>query len=114
MKYLSIILFSIILFGGVQSCSTDVDINAPWKDITVVYGLLNQNDNIHYIKVNKAFLGDASAYEMAAISDSVNYQDIIEAARQARKSGFDTIRFRIDLIDREVSARYGRNGKEPA
>ncbi|MCD6366847.1 MAG: hypothetical protein J7L46_04825 [Bacteroidales bacterium] len=76
MKYLSIILFSIVLFGGFHSCSTDVDINAPWKDITVVYGLLNQNDNIHYIKINKAFLGDASAYEMAAISDSVQYQNI--------------------------------------
>ena len=76
MKYLSIILFSIILFGGFHSCSTDIDINAPWKDITVVYGLLNQNDNIHYIKVNKAFLGNASAYEMAAVSDSVQYQNI--------------------------------------
>ena len=93
MKYLSIILFSIILFGGVQSCSTDVDINAPWKDITVVYGLLNQNDNIHYIKVNKAFLGDASAYEMAAISDSVNYQDIIVNLYKIKTSNgdFDTI-----------------------
>ncbi len=77
MKYLSIILFSIILFGGFHSCSTDIDINAPWKDITVVYGLLNQNDSIHYIKVNKAFLGNASAYEMAAVSDSVQYQNII-------------------------------------
>ncbi len=76
MKYLSIILFSIVLFGGFHSCSTDVDINAPWKDITVVYGLLNQNDNIHYIKINKAFLGDASAYEMAAESDSVQYQNM--------------------------------------
>ncbi len=76
MKYLSIILFSFLIIGGFHSCSTDVDINAPWKDITVVYGLLNQNDTIHYIKVNKAFLGDASAYEMAAISDSVNYQNI--------------------------------------
>ncbi len=76
MKYLSIILFSFVLLSGFQSCSTDVDINAPWKDITIVYGLLNQNDNIHYIKVNKSFLGDASAYEMAAISDSVQYQNI--------------------------------------
>ncbi len=76
MKYLSIILLGFVFFEGFHSCSTDVDINAPWKDITIVYGLLNQNDTIHYIRVNKSFLGDASAYEMAAISDSIQYKNI--------------------------------------
>jgi len=94
MKYLSIILLSFLIIGGFHSCSTDVDINAPWKDITVVYGLLNQNDTIHYIKVDKAFLGDASAYEMAAISDSVNYQNILVKVYKIKTSNgiSDTIK----------------------
>ncbi|MEI6123227.1 MAG: hypothetical protein WCQ95_06310 [Bacteroidota bacterium] len=59
--YLSLLL--IIL--SFVSCSTDFDINADQKDITVVYGLLNQSDSTQYIKITKAFLGESSAYEMA-------------------------------------------------
>ncbi len=57
-----------------SSCSTDFDINADWKDITVVYGLLNPADTAQYIKVNKAFLGDVDAYIMAQEKDSLYYE----------------------------------------
>ena len=47
--------FALILFSG---CDNEVDINADWKETIVVYGLLNPNDSIQYIKVNKAFLNE--------------------------------------------------------
>ena len=47
----ALIVLTTILF---QACKTDFDINAPWKESAIVYGILNQNDTIHYIKVNKA------------------------------------------------------------
>ncbi|MBI5219313.1 MAG: hypothetical protein HY958_10325 [Bacteroidia bacterium] len=73
-----IIIFILILFSAViYSCKTDFKVNSEWKDITLVYGLLNQRDTAHYIKINKIFLGDRSAYEMAMISDSVNYSNAI-------------------------------------
>ncbi|GAB4279280.1 MAG: hypothetical protein Kow0068_03230 [Marinilabiliales bacterium] len=59
-----------------SACSTDFDVNADWKDITVVYGLLDAKDTANYVKINKCFLGDASAYDMAAISDSSIYDSI--------------------------------------
>lgn len=67
---IGILLISIVF---VSSCKTDFDVNADYKDITLVYGLLDQYDTAQYLKVNKAFLGDANAYEMASKSDSVNY-----------------------------------------
>ncbi|MEA3447928.1 MAG: hypothetical protein U9Q98_05700 [Bacteroidota bacterium] len=57
------------------SCEEEVNVNADWENIPVVYGLLNQNDSVHYIKLNKAFLGDASAINMARESDSLFYDD---------------------------------------
>ena len=57
-----------------SSCSTDVDLLEPYKPITIVYGLLNINDNTQYIKINKAFLGEGDALIMAQQSDSINYQ----------------------------------------
>jgi hypothetical protein len=56
-----------------SSCSTDFDINAEWEDIAVVYALLDYSDSAQYVKLNKVFLGDMSAYEMAQIKDSIYY-----------------------------------------
>jgi len=70
-KILIIFSLAIVLF----SCSTDVELNADYKDITVIYGLLNKNTSQQYIKVNKAFLGDASVAEMASVSDSFIYKN---------------------------------------
>ena len=57
------------------------NINAEWQDITVVYGLLDQSRFHHYIRVNKAFLGNGNALTMAKNFDSTNYpQGCFESA----------------------------------
>lgn len=67
-------------------CSTDLDINAPYKDITVVHGLLNMRDSIQYVKINKAFLGEGDAYLYAQIQDSNEWDPgAIEYARVVRR-----------------------------
>lgn len=55
------------------ACSTELDVKAPYKDITVVYGLLSINEQQHFVKINKAFLGDGDALVMAMIPDSSEY-----------------------------------------
>lgn len=55
------------------SCSTDLDVIDDWKETTVVYGVLNERDTAHYIKVTKAFLGEGDAYMMAQEFDSLYY-----------------------------------------
>lgn len=74
------ILISTILLTSFYGCETDFDITAPWKDVTIVYGLISQNDSVHYIKVNKAFLGDGNAYTYAQIADSSSYGNNIEVS----------------------------------
>lgn len=63
--------FIVLLFS---SCETDFDVTAEYEDVTIVYGLLNQNDSIHHVKINKAFLGDGNLLEYASIEDSSTYQ----------------------------------------
>ncbi len=60
------------------SCSNKLDVNADWQDITVVYGLLNQNDSLHYLRITKAFLGPGDALKFAKIPDSSNYPDKLD------------------------------------
>lgn len=59
--------------GILAGCSTDLEVNAPYKDIPVVYGLLNMRDSIHFVKINKAYLGEGDAYQYALIPDSNEY-----------------------------------------
>lgn len=74
MKTIKTLFFSLILLGMfLQSCSTDIDLYADYKDITVVYGLLDFRKDTNYIKINKAFLGPGNALEIALNPDSSNY-----------------------------------------
>lgn len=70
--------FSIALFAAtlVVSCSTEVDLNADWQDKTIVYGVLDQNDEYHFIRINKAFLGDGNYFDFAMIRDSSEYKNM--------------------------------------
>lgn len=85
MRFLiSVVFLSIVLLPG---CKTDFEINDDWEDITIVYGLLNANETTHYIRVQKAFLGDASAYDMAQYSDSILYQQGLHIYMEEWKNG---------------------------
>ena len=67
-------LFMSLMFWS--SCSNDFDVTATWKDIPVVYGLLNIDEDIHYIRIEKAFLDpETSALEIAQIADSLYYEN---------------------------------------
>ena len=69
------------------SCKKSLDVNADWKDVTVVYGILNQSDTIHYIKITKAFLGPGDALEYAKNPDSSNYPDILKVSLNEYTNG---------------------------
>jgi hypothetical protein len=80
MKRLLSFIFSLFVAGTMfYSCSTDVDIYADYKDITVVYGLLDSGKDTNYVKINKAFLGPGNAFEIALIDDSCNYPGKLDA-----------------------------------
>ena len=69
--YALILMISLAMF----SCETDIDVNAEYKDIAIVYGLINPSDSVHYLKVNKAFLGNTSAIDLAGDATNFNYAD---------------------------------------
>ena len=68
-SYCLILFIFTILFA----CETDFDVNAPWKETAVVYGLLDQTVDTQRIVIYKAFLGQESAYTMAQEADSFHY-----------------------------------------
>src|SRR5215203_7429778 len=75
MKNYILIFFLALMLG---SCSTDIETNAPWKETMVVYGFLNPNDAVQYIRISKAYLGEGNALIMAQEADSLYYGDILD------------------------------------
>lgn len=79
-------LFLFFLLTGLaffNACTTDVDLYSDYKDIPVIYGLLDATVDTNYVRVNRAFLGNneqhINANEVALIADSCNYPGKLKA-----------------------------------
>lgn len=83
MKKIQIILSMNLLLGIFASCSTKVDLYADYKDIPVVYGLLDATQDTNFIKIVRAFSGSdevsVDATQVALIADSCNYPGKLDA-----------------------------------
>lgn len=98
MKRIYLLLVSAIYLMMMPSCETDFDVSAEPKDITIVYGLISPNDSVHYLRINKAFLGEGNYLEYAQIEDSSSYFNNLEVyLTEVSKNGtmhridFDTV-----------------------
>ena len=58
------------------ACKTDFDINAPYKAVPIVYGLIDQSQDTQFVKINKSFIGDGNNVDYAAINDSMMFSSV--------------------------------------
>ncbi|MFM2157292.1 MAG: hypothetical protein RL516_2041, partial [Bacteroidota bacterium] len=74
MKKTSVFLLLALAFGLlISSCDNSLDILDEYKETPIVYGLLNKNDTVHYVRIQKGFLGEGNALLMAQYTDSIYY-----------------------------------------
>jgi len=74
MKYSLLFLGLLSLF----SCSNEFELNAPAKEIPIVYGLLSRADEVHYIRVEKAFIEEeTSALDLAQQPAALYFDEVI-------------------------------------
>ena len=63
-------LLSIIL----SSCTDEIDVQVDRPlDRPVIYCLLNPNDSVQYLRIQRIFLGNGSALETARVTDSIYF-----------------------------------------
>ena len=60
-----------------SACKNEIDINAPYKDIPVVYGFLDQNQATQYIRIQKLYQNAANQTtdQGAKIADSLYFDE---------------------------------------
>lgn len=71
-------LLLIILISFIYSCKNELDVTDVWSENTIVYGVLNTADSIHYLKITKAFLGEGDNIGFAQNPDSSQYHGELE------------------------------------
>ncbi len=74
-KYLYFIFISLGLIV-LNSCNEKIELIGDFVETAVVYGLLDQADSLHYIKINRAFIGPGNALEIAQIADSSYFNKV--------------------------------------
>ena len=74
-KYLYFIFISLGLIV-LNSCNEKIELIGDFVQTAVVYGLLDQADSLHYIKINRAFIGPGNALEIAQIADSSYFTNV--------------------------------------
>ena len=78
------------------SCEKDFHVNADSEPFPIVYGLLDINDSIHYVKVYKSYLVDGNAYDVVKDIDKYSYIDSIDVylvEYNARGESIRTIKY---------------------
>lgn len=86
-KYILISLLALLIL---PACDNKIEIVGPQKETVVVYGLINKNDSIHYIKINKGFISETEAP--------------VQLAKDADNLFFDSLK--VELINTQSGMRY--------
>ena len=78
MKRLYLLLYLSVL-AFLSSCSTDIDLYADYKQVPVIYGLLDPTADTNFIKITRAFYVQGDAYQSAVNPDSSNFAGKLNA-----------------------------------
>jgi len=62
-----------LLILAMSSCSTDIELNAPYQKTAVVFGLLDAQQDTQWVRVNRTWLGTGNQFDAAMIADSSEY-----------------------------------------
>ncbi len=80
----SVSVFSLLVGTAfLTSCEDEIEINAPYDEVTVVIGLLDANDQTHLVKINKLFVGEDNALTLAKDRGQAEYgEDLVAVVKE--------------------------------
>lgn len=68
-KFLALVAITFIA----ASCNQELIINAPWKDVSAIYGILDRTSDTNYIRVHRGYLGNEGINGGSQNPDSLYY-----------------------------------------
>lgn len=68
-----------ILLIALQACKNDIEINAPYREIPIINGIVDVDENDHYIRIEKVYQNSSSitTSQGAKIGDSLYFDSLV-------------------------------------
>jgi len=74
-NFLWAFMLAVVAIFSLSRCSTEVDLNAPYASIPIVFGLLDAEVDTQWVRINRTWLGDGDQNIYALIQDSSEYEN---------------------------------------
>ena len=83
-----IVAAGLIIAAFTNSCSTDFDLNADFKETPVVYALFDASVDTQFIRINRAFLSDEiDALTLSSDPNSIYYGEELKVTVEEYDGG---------------------------
>src|SRR5574344_1899459 len=70
-----LLLACLFCIGLLASCDVDFDANDDWHETMLVYGVLDQDNDTNFIRIEKCFLGKGNYVNFSKVKDSLYYKE---------------------------------------
>ncbi len=107
-KFISLSLLSGGLLGLLASCDNELDINADYEEIAVVYGLLDPKLDTQWVRIERGWLGTMPASASFDQPDSLYYASLTAELIEYDASNVEVAR--VPLIRDENARQRNDNG----
>lgn len=110
-----IYIFFLLLFMGfmLNSCEVEFNPNSPWEETTIVYGVLDQDADTSFIRIQKCFVGEGNYLEFAKVKDSIYYKEDELEVRMYAYYPWDTNLWDTTLAQKSYDFIYTESYKKP-
>jgi hypothetical protein len=95
-KYIFSIISMLTLIISLVGCNEEIELSTDFQETAVIYGLLDQSEQIHYIKINRAFIGPGSSIDIAQIPDSSYFKNV--EAKITEQGGSNRVWYLRDTV----------------
>lgn len=108
------VLFFLPIMLVFISCEVEFSPNAEWKNVPVVYCMIDQDDDTTWVRVQRCYLTEGSIYEYGQVSDSINYpQGAITVTLFAYKDGVMKDSMLFQYTERTIDSGRFANTNQP-
>ena len=101
-RFLLLAFLTITVFSG---CDNEIELTADYKTIPIIYAFVDPDADSNFIRVEKAFLGEGNAIELANNPDSIFFEDVTVMLTRA-----DNQTFELERIDGNTIGRPRQDG----
>ena len=104
----------LVCVASFSACTTDIDLYADYKEMPVIYGLLDANADTNYVKITRIMSVHGDAYQVASNPDSSDYPGKLDVRIVEYRNGDSLREIILDTItihDKEQGVFYAPDQK---